>query len=265
MALKSYEELIKVDVRQYCEERDGFTYLNWAKCIELLRQNGATEVYWEPIPDPLTGSSLRKTDIEFKDKNNNTNRCYETRIKVVIDDKEYTKDGIEMDIRETQVPEYTFKNIASDDWIVADEKNCPELGGENTFSFGEAIKYLNRGFKVARKGWNGKGIYLEMYSPEVNLETIAEAVHNAWWEEKKKQGVTDHPDMIPYSELSEEVKEYDRVTARTTIEAFNYMTHSFIYINTTGLQTENPYAPKNKVPWTPSQTDMLAEDWVFAN
>ena len=64
-------------------------YLNWAKCIELLRQNGATEVYWEPIPDPQTGSSLRKTDIEFKDKNNNTNRCYETRIKVVIDDKEY--------------------------------------------------------------------------------------------------------------------------------------------------------------------------------
>ena len=89
MALKSYEELIKVDVRQYCEERDGFTYLNWAKCIELLRQNGATEVYWEPIPDPQTGSSLRKTDIEFKDKNNNANRCYETRIKVVIDDKEY--------------------------------------------------------------------------------------------------------------------------------------------------------------------------------
>ena len=82
--------------------------------------------------------------------------------------------------------------------------------------------------------------------------------------EKKKQGVTDHPDMIPYSELSEEVKEYDRVTARTTIEAFNYMTHSFIYINTTGLQTENPYAPKNKVPWTASQADMLAEDWVFA-
>lgn len=177
----------------------------------------------------------------------------------------HTKDGAEMDIRETQVPEYTFSNIASDDWIVADEKNCPELGGENTFSFGEAIKYLKRGFKVARKGWNRKGIYLEMYSPKVNLETIAEAVHNAWWEEKKKQGVTDHPDMIPYSELSEEVKEYDRVTARTTIEAFNYMTHSFIYINTTGLQTENPYAPKNKVPWTPSQTDMLADDWIFVN
>ena len=74
----------------------------------------------------------------------------------------HTKDGIEMDIRETQVPEYTFKNIASDDWIVADEKNCPELGGENTFSFGEAIKYLKRGFKVARKGWNGKKQYIQL-------------------------------------------------------------------------------------------------------
>ena len=145
----------------------------------------------------------------------------------------HTKDGEELDIRETQIPDYTFGNICSDEWVLADGENCPELGGEATFSFGEAIKYLKRGMKVARKGWNGKGIYLEMYSPEVNLETIAEAVHNAWWEEKKKQGVTDHPDMIPYSELSEEVKEYDRVTARTTIEAFNYMTHSFIYINTT--------------------------------
>jgi len=74
----------------------------------------------------------------------------------------HTKDGTEMDIRETQVPEYTFKNIASDDWIVADEKNCPELGGENTFSFGEAIKYLKRGFKVARKGWNGKKQYIQL-------------------------------------------------------------------------------------------------------
>lgn len=57
MALKSYEELIKVDVRQYCEERDGFTYLNWAKCIELLRQNGATEVQLTYYADKGWGSS----------------------------------------------------------------------------------------------------------------------------------------------------------------------------------------------------------------
>ena len=95
----------------------------------------------------------------------------------------HTKDGIEMDIRETQVPEYTFKNIASDDWIVADEKNCPELGGENTFSFGEAIKYLKRGFKVARKGWNGKKQYIQLataISYKAPDETIENCEHDAF-------------------------------------------------------------------------------------
>lgn len=87
--LKSYEELRKVDVSKYVEKRDGFSYLNWAKCIELLRDNGAEVVYFEPIPDEKTGSSLRMTETEFKDKNGGTNRCYETRIKVVIDDKTY--------------------------------------------------------------------------------------------------------------------------------------------------------------------------------
>lgn len=74
----------------------------------------------------------------------------------------HTKDGEEIDIRETQRVEYTLENILSDEWIIADEQNCPELGGEATFSFGEAIKYLKRGFRVARKGWNGKGQYIEL-------------------------------------------------------------------------------------------------------
>ena len=76
----------------------------------------------------------------------------------------HTKDGEELDIRETQVVEYTLGNILSDEWIVADENNCPELGGEATFSFGEAIKYLKRGMKVARKGWNGKKQYIQLAS-----------------------------------------------------------------------------------------------------
>ena len=76
----------------------------------------------------------------------------------------HTKDGEELDIRETQVVEYTLENILSDEWIVADENNCPELGGEATFSFGEAIKYLKRVMKVARKGWNGKKQYIQLAS-----------------------------------------------------------------------------------------------------
>lgn len=39
------------------------------------------------------------------------------------------------------------------------------------------------------------------------------------------------------------------------------MTHAYIYIDTTGLLTDNPYAPKDVVPWLASQTDMLADDW----
>lgn len=39
------------------------------------------------------------------------------------------------------------------------------------------------------------------------------------------------------------------------------MTHAYIYIDTTELLTDNPYAPKDVVPWLASQTDMLASDW----
>lgn len=87
--LKSYQELREVDVTLFCEERDGMAYLNWAKCIDLLHQYGAEKVYWIPIPDPATGSSLRMSNVSFADKNGVVNRCYETRIKVVIDDNEY--------------------------------------------------------------------------------------------------------------------------------------------------------------------------------
>lgn len=87
--LKSYEEMRRIDVKPFCEEREGMLYLNWAKCIDLLHENGAQKVYWEPLPDPKTGSSLRMCEAVFKDSKEYTNRCYETRIKVVIDAEEY--------------------------------------------------------------------------------------------------------------------------------------------------------------------------------
>ena len=86
--IKSYDEMRKIDVQPYCEDRDGFSYLNWAKCIDLLHQYGAQKVYWYPVVDEKTGSSLRMVETEFKDTKGNTNRCYETRIHVVIDDIE---------------------------------------------------------------------------------------------------------------------------------------------------------------------------------
>ena len=76
-------------------------------------------------------------------------------------------------------------------------------------NFGEALEALKKGLHLARKGWNGKGIFIALQVPD----------------------------------------------------AHSKMTHPYIYIDTTGLQTTNPDAPKSCVPWLASQTDMLAEDW----
>ena len=67
-----------------------------------------------------------------------------------------------LDIRETKRVEYTLSNVCSNDWMIADEDSCPILGGTEKFSFGEAIKYLKRGLRVQRAGWNGKNQYIEL-------------------------------------------------------------------------------------------------------
>lgn len=88
MALKSFNEMRKVDVSKYTKKRDNADYLNWAVVKKLLHENGAEKVYFIPLTNEK-GSSLFMSDTVFTDKNGNTNRCYETRIKVVIDDLEF--------------------------------------------------------------------------------------------------------------------------------------------------------------------------------
>lgn len=78
-------------------------------------------------------------------------------------------------------------------------------------SFGAAIDAVKAGKKIARKGWNGKGIYLELQVPDEHSK----------------------------------------------------MTLPYIYIVTDSLVTDNPHAPKGRVPWLASQTDMLADDWYI--
>jgi hypothetical protein len=78
-------------------------------------------------------------------------------------------------------------------------------------NFGSAIENLKQGHKVARDGWNGKGIFIELQTPD----------------------------------------------------EFSKMSSPYIFIDTTGLQTNNKDAPKSRVPWLASQTDMLSEDWTL--
>ncbi len=80
---------------------------------------------------------------------------------------------------------------------------------ETPMHFGEALHELKCGRKVARKGWNGKGIFIEIYF------------------------ISDNSDM----------------------------TGNYIFIDTTGLKTDNKSAPKLRIPWFASQTDMLSDDW----
>ncbi len=95
--LKSYAELRKIDVKPYCDMREAkddkgrkieVPYLNWAKCMDLLHEHGAEKVYFEPCVNE-NGSSLIMSDQVFTDKNGVTNRCYEVRVKIVIDDLEF--------------------------------------------------------------------------------------------------------------------------------------------------------------------------------
>lgn len=95
--LKSWNEMRKIDVLPFCDKREAkddrgqrieVPYLNWARCKELLHQNGAEVVYFEPCVN-ANGSSLFMSDQVFTDKNGVTNRCYEVRVKIVIDDLEF--------------------------------------------------------------------------------------------------------------------------------------------------------------------------------
>lgn len=88
MALKPYNELRKVNLSKYVKERDKIPYLPWAVCVDLLHKYGAQTVYFEPLTNDK-GSSLFMSDKTFKDKNGNTNNCYEVAVRIHIDDLDF--------------------------------------------------------------------------------------------------------------------------------------------------------------------------------
>ena len=93
------------------------------------------------------------------------------------------------------------------------------------------------------------------------LEVIAEKVHEAWAAEKQRQGfashvwmtVSDkpercaglphfsapctvpkdkhHPDMLPYADLAENIKDYDRATVRAVLTALDASGYAVVPTN----------------------------------
>lgn len=129
-------------------------------------------------------------------------------------------------------------------------------------SFGWALEMLKAGHKLARKGWNGKGIHIRLIKG-FDLEKEAEKSHIAYMAAKMAQGITSRLSesgeefMVPYSELSEEAKDL----SRECVKRPDAITQDFIAIDSTGLKTDNKFSPKKLVPWLASQTDMLCDDW----
>lgn len=86
--IKSYNELRNLDVTPYIKKRDGADYLPWATVVDLLHDNGANRVFWTPIYNS-NGSSLFMSEQTFTDSKGNTNRCYEVRIEITVDDETF--------------------------------------------------------------------------------------------------------------------------------------------------------------------------------
>lgn len=74
--------------------------------------------------------------------------------------------------------------------------------------FGDAIRALKAGQRVARAGWNGKGMWLEIQRPDEGSK----------------------------------------------------MTLPYVFLN---YPADGAFMPGARVPWQPSQTDVLAEDWAI--
>lgn len=58
-------------------------------------------------------------------------------------------------------------------------------------------------------------------SPELTalIERLSENCHDTWATTKIGQGKLDHPDLKPYAELDEPIKDYDRNTVTSTLKA----------------------------------------------
>lgn len=74
----------------------------------------------------------------------------------------HCKDGRNLKITESEDIFFTINNMmAADDWEIVNSNEITDLS-VTTFTFGEAIRQLKNGKKVARKGWNGKKQFIQL-------------------------------------------------------------------------------------------------------
>ena len=99
--LKPFSELVQLDVRPYCSFRDAkdergntikVPYLSWAKCAQLLHENGAESVFYAPVPCPGTGTYLWP-QMRVETSKGRVTQCWFVRVEIHIDDLVSRKTG----------------------------------------------------------------------------------------------------------------------------------------------------------------------------
>lgn len=93
-------------------------------------------------------------------------------------------------------------------------------------NFGQALALLKMGERVAREGWNGKGMWLHLVVPGTTLQESA--------------------DLAPG-------------LAKSVARTVRLHSTVLVVLPFIGMKTAN----NEFVPWLASQTDLLAEDWVL--
>jgi len=105
----------------------------------------------------------------------------------------------------------------------------------NNLNFGQAIESLKNGKMVARKGWNGKGMYLYLQKGKINAAYVVE-------EEAAGEPLHEYIDGIKASLFEPLMGD-----AVTIIPNICMRTATGSIVN----------------GWLASQTDILAEDWTI--
>lgn len=108
------------------------------------------------------------------------------------------------------------------------ENTTENTKSNNIMNFGQAIEALNRGEKVSRKGWNGKGMYLWK-------KPVFEITPEICSDPKLKQAVIDNG---------------GRLLGLPTICMYTH--------DSTGRKAV-------LTGWLASQSDIFAEDWVLVD
>ena len=159
--------------------------------------------------------------------------------------------------------------------------------------FNKAFELLKQGEKIKRQNWSGYWQYdkekdeILMYCKDGNcleirqttdiLYTVGNMAADDWeiavvGNSKLLEGIIIK--TFTFGEAIRLLKQGERVRRQgwngkgiflelQVPDEHSKMTHPYIYIDTTGLKTDNQFAPKDRVPWLASQTDMLASDYVL--